>query len=575
MTEDLHPIDDLFRSGIEGKEDSPSPEVWKNIENELEGKDRRPIAGYFWRSRKAAAILLAIIGAAGIFAAGYYIRGVKISDKKTIKPSIEILNNPTTRDSVSHPGLTVMETEGKPSENTISGATLRRRTTSVSQAQDPSADASKVLPSKDDPKTTTKVDRSSADVNTAHTNASGKSTNTSLKPKFAAGQQSNAATNKTIIASTIDQGSPGSSSGKLSGATGLTAHRNSTTGTVYSPKARSKTSPKETKAPTGQSTKAGAGGNKSTIPVARELNTDEYENTVMTHEAASIAETAGERDLPSIEKRISPSSNALPKEKKASTTATRIPVKNKRTGSLDLPRFSITPVISAQSGNTRINEKDDVWNSGKVKADMERTEHEPFTVSAGILADFRISKSITLQSGLVLQQHNIHIDPKTVWAAKGPDGKMRYKFDCTAGTYYMNPKQGTYLRPGDSATTKYSTNELNYLNIPLSVKWNFGNSKFQFFAIAGGGLNLLTKHDLQTGLQHVYNYNQEAQVTNLRNNYINGMIGAGVNWRFSNKFSLNLNPQYQFAVTPMNENMPVDALPRTFSMQVGLQIKLR
>ena len=42
MNEDLHQIDDLFKSGFEGKEETPSPTVWENIEKELD-KKKNPV----------------------------------------------------------------------------------------------------------------------------------------------------------------------------------------------------------------------------------------------------------------------------------------------------------------------------------------------------------------------------------------------------------------------------------------------------------------------------------------------------------------------------------------------------
>ena len=193
-------------------------------------------------------------------------------------------------------------------------------------------------------------------------------------------------------------------------------------------------------------------------------------------------------------------------------------------------------------------------------------------ISGGLLADLKIAKNMTLQSGLIFTSRTIQIEPKYIKAERNPDGKVRYKFDCSAGTYYI--KKSTYARPGDSALTQFSTNELNYINIPLSLSYHFGGKKFHLFATAGAGLNILTDQYLETGL---YNYSydeQESISTNLKSNYFNGMIGAGINWQAFRKVSFLFSPQYQFGITPMNENMPVKAYPRIFNMQLGMQIRL-
>jgi hypothetical protein len=257
----------------------------------------------------------------------------------------------------------------------------------------------------------------------------------------------------------------------------------------------------------------------------------------------------------------------------ADNTPVSIPVANKKKGSLNLPLLSLTPVIAMQANSNKVTDDGSRWGN-EMKQGIDQTEHTPARISGGLLAELRVSRNISLQSGLILSQRDVHIDPKSVRAVKDIDGKMRYRLDCSAGTYFLNPKQGNYPRPGDTAMTKFSSNSLNYLNIPLSVKWHFGNSKLQFFATAGAGLNLLTSQTLDAQLDHSYQYGG-GRATNLKNNFFNGMIGAGVNYAFSKKIGLNFSPQYQFALTPMNENMPVKAMPRSFNLQLGLQLKLK
>ena len=83
MSKDLHPIDDLFRTGLNGKEETPTPAVWEAIEKELDKKDRKPIGGFFRMSGRAAIVALIIISGATLFAAGYFIRDAQ-DEKKGI-----------------------------------------------------------------------------------------------------------------------------------------------------------------------------------------------------------------------------------------------------------------------------------------------------------------------------------------------------------------------------------------------------------------------------------------------------------------------------------------------------------
>ena len=170
-------------------------------------------------------------------------------------------------------------------------------------------------------------------------------------------------------------------------------------------------------------------------------------------------------------------------------------------------------------------------------------------------------------------QLDVTIQPKQIKAEKDIDGKVKYRLDCSAGTYFINPKQGNYPRPGDTVTTQLATNSLKYLNIPLNVKYHFGNHKLQFFVIAGSGINVLTEQNLNAMVKHQYQY-YGGRTTNLKSSYFNGMIGGGATYFIGKRVGIYVSPQYNFALSSMNEGLPAKSLPRTFNVQMGVTIKL-
>ena len=96
MSENLQHIDDLFRNGMEGKEEMPAPLNWEKISRQLDEKDRRRPLLYFRLSGKAAAIALILLGSATLFAGGYLLRGY-IAQKE--KEDIPVINKDMTRKS--------------------------------------------------------------------------------------------------------------------------------------------------------------------------------------------------------------------------------------------------------------------------------------------------------------------------------------------------------------------------------------------------------------------------------------------------------------------------------------------
>lgn len=523
MSEDLHPIDDLFRSGLEGKEDAPTPKVWENIEAELDKKEKRPAAGFF--GRKVAAALVVLLGSAALFAAGYFIGGS---------------NHHHSVDEL--PALEPSKPRGGPADTSAQNNVIAL----------PEQEAGPSIPSGQSDQDEKIISGSGTD---------GVERSSSSAP--VAGSQQEKKT-----------GAPVSTARNTERANIDGASVSKDNGTSYTKAGKQSLNTKKTR--TAPEPAIGTSPGLATAEIEKEgvpLDNVSEELPPMDHQPATAKEVPANHPMPQPAKTV----NSLAARQSASTlpenARKNIPVANKKKGNLDLPSFALTPVIAYQSNSNAVRDNGTRWGE-EMKEGIKSTEHSPARISGGILADLRVSRNVTLQTGLVLMQRDVHIDPKRVWAVKDIDGKIRYRFDCSAGTYFLNPKQGNNPRPGDTASTRFSTNALNYINLPINLKWHFGNSKLQFFAAAGAGMNFLLNQDLNAQLNHQYHY-EGGRATNLKSSFFNGMIGAGMNYSLGDKFGFTLSPQYQFAITPMNENMPVKAMPRSFTVQAGLQIKLK
>lgn len=494
MSEDLHPIDDLFKSGLNGKEETPTPAVWEAIERELDKKDRKPIGGFFRLSGRAAAVALIIISGAALFAGGYFIRGAQEERRGRGQGALGIEESKGTRQRA-------LGTEKEPVEI--------------------SEDGEKQQPGSASPRKTEPV-KSTPD----QLNSSG------ISP-----------TGEKIVVET-------------------------------NKKQRPKTN---TKAKTSSS-----GASSETLPsssISEPVNPETQEQHI-TWEMATALPRVEEHMLPESSTKIPMNdaviavgkNNKFPKAAEQQTKPTKIPVANRKAAELQVPKFALTPYIAFQNHSEKLKDNGSNWGTN-MRKDMETTEQLPSQISIGLLADFRIAKNISIQSGLGLMQLDVTIQPKQIKAEKDIDGIVKYRLDCSAGTYFINPKQGNYLRPGDTITTHIATNSLKYLNIPLNVKYHFGSNKLQFFATAGTGINILTGQNLDVTVKNQYQY-YGGRTTNLKSSYFNGMIGGGATYFIGKRVGIYVSPQYNFALTSMNEGLPVKSLPRTFNMQTGITIKL-
>lgn len=527
MKGDLHEIDDLFKAGLEGKEELPEDKVWNAIELDLDKNSVVSLRKKYVRLRRAAAILLILLLCVSIYALRDNLtnNSTKASGHGQARPSVPGKGESPSGNSLNE--KTDDDGAEKSSSKTIDPSTGNGLTKT---ADDPGSNGSA---GNSDYKETRKNDEKLANPES--------NPGITRKEKPAAGREKN-------IPSNPPKGKSNSS--------GYTSNNNSRG--------------------VRDQNKRGRDNSEAIISTAASSPVIPGNKSGSLWEIAPI-EIASDHDFPGNTAKIS-SANALTDAVKSNPANNlSIPVKNKPNNKLDVPRISITPMASLNLMSNKIkNDLSHPGSQGNEKEDIENTESEELSFTFSLLADLRIAPRMTLQAGIGYMEKTTAIDPKEVGAVRTPEGKIRYQFDCSAGRYYLTPKYGTWPAVGDSAYTIASANELHYITVPLAIRYYFGNNKLNFFAIAGGDANFLLGQDLTTGLYGASYYGKKTppKPIGLNQVYVNAMLGGGLNYSLNRRFALTFSPTYRFALNPINKDMPFKAYPRSISLAGGLRISL-
>jgi hypothetical protein len=236
--------------------------------------------------------------------------------------------------------------------------------------------------------------------------------------------------------------------------------------------------------------------------------------------------------------------------------------------------FSVTPFFSPNIVKMYLRNNEKISSSADLH-EINEGEYENLSFSAGALADYSINKKWNLQSGLVYNSFNYLINPKKLFAQLDDNGNIKYKFESSAGYLYVTPKIGTSPAIGDSTYTNETTAILNYIAVPLSIKYNIPFRKFNFFISAGPAINILLNGKVKTEIEGS-NENEIVKsndIYGLRTTYFSGNITAGASYKMTNRLSFTLFPSYNFAITPINKNCPVKSYPNALGLAGGLQYK--
>lgn len=238
-------------------------------------------------------------------------------------------------------------------------------------------------------------------------------------------------------------------------------------------------------------------------------------------------------------------------------------------------KIYLTPIMSLNMTTMEVEENESFGpRIGREHLEFRETEDTRTTLSPGIIAGYALTPRISVQTGISELKNNISVSPKQIRAVRDRDGKVRYRMDCSSGSYFLDPKAGTSPAVGDSLKIASSEIKMRYLSIPLSVRVNVGNDKVKLFATAGTDINILAGKQTRTSLSASSSDKvSPIRTEGTRKQYLTGSLGAGVEIKAGKRLGIMLMPQYRFPLGNMNEEGPVLTYPKTFSVTSGVRIR--
>jgi len=242
---------------------------------------------------------------------------------------------------------------------------------------------------------------------------------------------------------------------------------------------------------------------------------------------------------------------------------------NKKTDAL-YNRFFLTAFAAPEFAGYNLEE--DEMNGYDNKQDIASREKPDISFSAGILMGYDISKRITLQSGICFSVSNIKIDPSIIYAEKTNAGNIKYRYNTSSGYGYILPSFGTAPVIGDSLNTTKADHTLQYLSIPVMVKYRVDNSRFSFYAGGGVAVNFLTKAVLNTEVADAQNREKESivKLQGLKKVSYSLLLAPEMQYRLSNKWSLSATPYFKYALSPINKGNLVKTYPYNIGLGIGV-----
>lgn len=544
-------MDDLFRSGLEGKEDKPSPDVWAAIARGLPtpptpatpAPSALPAAGG-WAS---SIMIKGIIGAAVVAVVGTAIYFMTSRDKHAAQPEVPIT----------------------PAESTALQPSLKTDKATGVASSEAGADIAP-LRSKDSNTGTESPQKTSTETEKAEPRPPG----IDHPDQGRVSEKETGAKVEVLRADATRSEIPDPGTGKNSRLSGVTKS-SAPVGKMPSPSPRI----------SGESFRMRTAGsdNRRTAPPVEKAQAPNTVTSSVTPAQAKVSNDHRMRssDMKAIKPFLMPASQPV--------MGVNFPVKNSGVGSGSAmvqkspaplkrndwrSRIYLTPMMSLNMTKMEVEENRSFGpRVGREHIEFRETEDTKTTLSPGLIAGFAITPRVSVQTGVSELRNDISVSPKQIKAVRDRDGKVRYRMDCSSGSYYLEPRSGTSPSVGDSLRIVSSDIKMRYVSIPLSVRVNVGNDKVRLFATAGADVNILAQKQTSTTFAGSSGEKiSPVRSEGTRKQYLNGTLGAGVEIRAGKRVGIMLMPQYRFPLGNMNEEGPVLTYPKTFSLSSGVRI---
>ncbi len=209
--------------------------------------------------------------------------------------------------------------------------------------------------------------------------------------------------------------------------------------------------------------------------------------------------------------------------------------------------------------------------AGQYENTIQNGEKQKFSYSAGIKAEYALSKHFSIGVGIAYQSYSFQIAPSTLYAKTQSDGQVGYSIVSSSGVIDCPYYGTTWI--GDSIKMN-ATSSRSYLSIPVQLKYFLLKiTKLNLYAAGGIGVNITVGTKTQMSWQDSWQTQGASTVTSvegLQKMYYSYSFGAGLDYSIFKHISIYAEPVVHGSITAINKNTPVISYPYLLGLTGGI-----
>ncbi|WP_028891600.1 outer membrane beta-barrel protein [Tenacibaculum sp. 47A_GOM-205m] len=197
--------------------------------------------------------------------------------------------------------------------------------------------------------------------------------------------------------------------------------------------------------------------------------------------------------------------------------------------------WSVSPTVAILNSNS-------FSESSPIDASLSNSTKGNTSYSYGVQVAYQLNKKWTLQSGIHLQEMGYSNTNVAVNPVKSSSSNVVFS---SGESYSLNDTSQTDFSTSSVSISSGSLDgELNqkygYVEVPVQIKYNFlEGKKLKTELVVGFSSLFLNKNDVTL---NTTNFSTSGEANNLNSINFSGNLGVDLNYKFSKKWSLNINP---------------------------------
>jgi len=199
-------------------------------------------------------------------------------------------------------------------------------------------------------------------------------------------------------------------------------------------------------------------------------------------------------------------------------------------------------------------------------------EKGKYAFSAGATVRYDLTGHWSIATGGIYSTLSYSSNVPVVYANYNTKNELSYRYPTSCGIINIPNANQAAVQKGDSLLLNTGCSQIvRFLTVPVTVRYQVNQNRFNFYSYTGVSANFMIGSRAKLNLNGTETtiINNVDGIKNMNYGYL---LGAGVQYNFSNGVGIFIEPSYRGSINSLTENLSVNCYPYSLGLNTGLSL---